>query len=212
MRSTLYPTSSAVSPLSPSPAAWSTPLTPLVQATIVYASYGSAVSHTTTSALLPSERSSSTKPCPSRTTRPLRDARTHPAPRSTISAAARSPSPPSPPLIAYRPDRVRAAPTGAAVPQCDRRRAEKGNSVRHACSASASADANGRPVTSAAISTFHCVSMFCTLTPACSRRRTRDRPHTPPFIARLFCKQMLAGLAVGACVPHVKKSTRGCRG
>eukprot|EP00966_Prymnesium_polylepis_P214179 4960138-Prymnesium_polylepis.2 len=92
--------SSAVSrPLSPTPAAC---ITPIVQPAHCSAptSFISALSHAVTSAAVPSERSFICRPCPSRATRPLRDARKAcTAPLSTSSAAARSPSPPSPPVI-----------------------------------------------------------------------------------------------------------------
>ena len=77
----------------------------------------SAPSHAAAVAATPSVRSCASAPCASRSTRPLRAASSTCRPPASISsAAARSPSPPSPPVTACTPrvDSAPARPDGAA--------------------------------------------------------------------------------------------------
>eukprot|EP00964_Phaeocystis_antarctica_P081178 scaffold50763_cov70-Phaeocystis_antarctica.AAC.1 len=112
----------SIKPLSPRPAACSTP-TGRTSAASAAASATSPPSHTTTVVApldRPTARSDASRPCPPRATKPLRDVSTsRAAPRAASSAAPRSPRPPRPPVTSHAPA---ATPPDAAAASTPRRR------------------------------------------------------------------------------------------
>eukprot|EP00964_Phaeocystis_antarctica_P005624 scaffold3065_cov99-Phaeocystis_antarctica.AAC.2 len=112
----------SIKPLSPRPAACSTPAG-RTSAASAAASAASPPSHATTVVApldKPTARSDASRPCPPRATKPLRDVSTsRAAPRDANRAAPRSPSPPRPPVTSHAPA---ATPPGAAAASTPRRR------------------------------------------------------------------------------------------
>ena len=183
-------------PLSPAPAAWSTPLSTLGETSAVTLEV-SALSHASTTANVPNVWSCASRACPSRTTRPPRDARsTREAPRSKSRMAARIPSPPRPPVIAYGPRA--SAVFGVEEVMHARNRATTCMSLIHAASVSIVGVGN---VTAAAT---HETSILCVHSAGSSRRITRAKPHAPPFAS-------LDGALPKASTPLVNRSTRDTR-
>eukprot|EP00964_Phaeocystis_antarctica_P042617 scaffold24437_cov78-Phaeocystis_antarctica.AAC.3 len=109
-------------PLSPRPAACSTPVG-RTNAASAAASAASAPSHATTVIApldRPTARSDASRPCPPRATKPPRDVSTsRAAPRDASNDAPRSPRPPSPPVTSHAPA---ATPPDTAAASTPRRR------------------------------------------------------------------------------------------
>ena len=158
-----------------------------------------------------SQLPSASTPAPSRATRPLRDAtRTHIAPRSLSSAAARSPSPPSPPVMAYEPDAARQPRVSELRPMQPRSRP-----AYHVPSRIESSGSVVTPVVTTAVRAKATppapekprpTSRLCARSAECSRRSTRANPQAP---ACALPDGPGERSEPTACAPHVSSSMRG---
>eukprot|EP00964_Phaeocystis_antarctica_P051516 scaffold30060_cov60-Phaeocystis_antarctica.AAC.2 len=181
----------SIRPLSPRPAACSTP-SGRTSAASAAASAASPPSHATTVVAPPDRstaRSDASRPCPPRATKPLRDVSTsRAAPRDASIAAPRSPSPPSPPVTSHAPAATPPDAEAASTPR-RRSRAPWRRPPAQATSDSAlppppdDAASNSSAQTAAAALASRGTSALSTRTDGCSRRSTRAKPQLPPCAA-----------------------------
>eukprot|EP00964_Phaeocystis_antarctica_P008137 scaffold4392_cov76-Phaeocystis_antarctica.AAC.2 len=180
-----------IKPLSPRPAACSTPAG-RPSAASAAASAASPPSHATTVVdrlERPTARSDTSRPCPPRATKPLRDVSTsRAAPRDASSAAPRSPRPPSPPVTSHAPAATPPDTDAASRPR-RRSRAPWRRPPAQATSDSAlppppddAASDSSAPMAAAAPASRG-TSMLNTRADGCSRRSTRANPQLPPCAA-----------------------------
>lgn len=137
---------------------------------------------------------------------PLRDVSDTPhAPISARSTAARSPSPPSPPVITYAPRArvtlcldVLAAGKAGTTPLARNRGAQYALDALHACSSSAEGASNSCTRSTLA----HLVtSVRCACRSVRSRLRTRVMPQTPPCAGSLANTPRVRTVYLGTLAP-----------